>query len=149
MGYKKATCIANGILIALAIAFIVMALNFKEGFVKLVISEKYYPIGVAGLLIVACIISTIKTLAGDDDHKVEIKGWKNILLVLGTCIVFALLWKYVGHFYVIAFVLMSGLMYVLNPEPHSKKKVLKTLLTNLAIVLVIYVGFERLLNFRF
>ena len=149
MGYKKATWIANCILIAVGVAFIVGALNFKEGYVKLVISEKYYPIGVASLLIISCIVSTIKTFLGDDDHKIEITGWMRALMVLGVCIVYALLWEKIGYFYIVTFVLMSGLMYALNPEAHSIKKVIKTLVANLAIILVVYVGFQRLLHFRF
>ena len=39
-------------------------------------------------------------------------------------------------------------MYFLNPQPHSLKKVLKTLLYSLITQLVVYLIFQQLMNFR-
>jgi putative tricarboxylic transport membrane protein len=149
MGYKKATCLANLFFIVLAAVFIIMACNFPDSVVKLTVGPKYFPMGISILLIIASAVSTITTWRGEDDHRIEIPSLRNVLVVLLSCIVFTLLWKFLGMFYVFSFVFIGFLLYFLNPQPRGGKNLAKAVGMWLCMQLVVYFVFQRLMYFSF
>lgn len=148
MSYKKGTIIADIVIALLAGAFIVMAKAFPAPLVKLQIMPSYYPTGVASLLIIFCVISLIKTFRTQDDRVVPVGNWGRIISVIIICILFAVLWKLTGLFYPVCFVATAALMFILNPQKKSLKKVGKALLYSLITQAVVYLVFTRLMHFR-
>ena len=149
MSYKKATYIANGLIIALGIAFIVMAKNFPDAMVQLTIQPSYYPIGISALLILFCVISIVKTATSKQPDKIISFGkTSKVLITIALCILFGILWTLTRSFYLVSFIIVAALMYFLNPQPNSGKKVMKSLAYSLITQLVVYLVFQQLMNFR-
>ena len=149
MSYKKATYIANGLIIALGIAFIVMAKNFPDAMVQLTIQPSYYPIGISALLILFCVISIVKTATSKQPDKIISFGKTlKVLITIALCILFGILWTLTRSFYIVSFIIVAALMYFLNPQPNSGKKVMKSLAYSLITQLVVYLVFQQLMNFR-
>ena len=148
MSYKKATYLVNGLIIALGIAFIVLANNFPDAMVQLTIQPSYYPIGISALLILFCVISIVKTaLSKEPDKTISFGNTQKVLITIALCILFGVLWSLTRSFYLVSFIIVAALMYFLNPQPHSLKKELKTLLYSLITQLVVYLVFQQLMNF--
>jgi len=148
MSYKKGVYAINIALILVAVAFIVMAVNFPQAYVKLSIQPSYYPIGVAGLLILFCLISIYDTYRQKEDHVVDFGNLKRVLPVIGICVLYAVAWKLTKQFYLVSFVATTALMYILNPQPNSLKKLIRSAVYSLTIQVVVYIVFTKMMNFK-
>lgn len=149
MGYKKATTLANLFFIALAGAFLTGALHFPEPVVHMTVGPAYFPAAVAAALILASVVSTVKVWLGTDDHEVRISAPLKVLFVIGTSLAFAFLWQAAGCFYIVSFSMLALLLYGLNPERRSLKKLLKALALSGMMQIFVYIVFERFMYFRF
>ena len=148
MNFKKGSIIADVIIALLAGAFIVIAKNFSTPLVKLQIMPSYYPIGIATLLLIFCAISIFKTAKLKDDKVIHVGNWKQIIFVIVICVLFVLFWKLTRLFYPVCFVATAALMYILNPQANSIKKLMKALLYSLATQAVVYLVFTKAMHFH-
>lgn len=147
MSFKKGTYVVNALIALLALAFLIMAQNFPAALVKLSIQPSYYPTGVAVLLIVACAVSTVETYR-KEDKKIEIKNLFRVLMTIGICVAFAVLWRVTGYFYPVSLAATVALMYLLDPRESGLKKLGRVLLYSLILQAAVYLVFTQLMKFK-
>ena len=147
--YKTATYVVNAILILAAAYGLFMIYNFQPPVIRLRIGPGYYPALLCVALVITSAISLIKTFKSRDDRVIELPKIVNSLLVIVVFAVFLVSWKITRQFYAVSFILMTILLYFLNPQQNSIGKVVKAVLISLCIQAFVYLVFQRLMYFRF
>ena len=143
ISYKKASVVTMLLMMALGGAGIYFATQFRvtpgAGFFS---GPKFYPMMLCAAMIVIAAVELVKAIAKPNDRVIEIPNFKNYLLILGGIIAWVLLWLYVLGFFLSGLICSFVLLFFLNPEPFSWKKLLNTAIIDAAIMGVFYLLFD-------
>jgi hypothetical protein len=146
MSYKKGTYVSLLFFAVIGVLFYTSSVALPQPSDGKSIGPSYFPELISLLLIVFCIISFFTTIKKNDEH-VELSNPRYIIFTIILSILFVGLWGILGLFYVVSFVIMTVMIYFYNQAKHSYKKALKSLAISFAITILVYVVFDRLLNF--
>ncbi len=148
MSYKKATYITLAVFSIIGVVFFIMSTSFiNHGGIKSVGPELFPQIN-SVLLIIACVLGAIGTFKKEDKFiKFEKLGL--IIFTLVWLLIFVAIWKYAKAFYLSAFILIFGLVFVYNPNKEIKKKLINAFILSLSLNLFIFIVFEKVLSIRF
>ncbi len=153
MSYKKASIIVLSILIALGIAGCWLSIQIADSQSGISGSSnnffggpRFYPLLICALVVIFSIWALILVCRQKDDRIIEIHHKKNLLFVIAVVIIWAVLWQKVGQFYAVSFVAMAALLFFLNPEEQSAKKLLKSGGIALLVVSFVYAIFGAVLR---
>ena len=147
---KKLSVIALTLLIVVSGAMIYYAKNIVilEGMeMHFVSGPKFYPIVLSVLMIIFCAFSILNTLKGPE-KTLEFRNIQKPIIVLVITFLWIFMWNYVGYFYLCSFVAMGLLMFYLNPEKFSFRKIYKSLVFDAIIVTSIYIIFSVALKMQ-
>ena len=143
MSFKKLTIGALILTALLSSGMLYFAKDIREtpGIRTLFISgPRFYPIALAVLMIVFCVISIIDTLK-KPDKILEFPNAHKAVVTAAVTIIWIALWQYMGYFYLISFIAMGIILFYLNPAPASVKKICSSLAYDSVIIIFIYLTF--------
>lgn len=149
LSYKNATYISLILFAALGVLFFITSLSFAPAPKGQPIGPAYFPKLISGWLVLFCIISFITTRKKKNDQQISLQNIGYIAFTIGGTVAFVLLWKYIGGFYILSFLLLTILIYVYNQARHSIKKLLVSSLISSLFVVLVYVIFEKLFYITF
>ena len=150
MNYRTGSLITLGILLLLGVMFFVMSFDLPMTEPGMVIGSGYYPRVLSLLLIcgsAAGLVTTFRDKKGKE-VKVSIDRPLNFVLILALLTLVAFVWQRTREFYPITSLVVFILLFILNPEKISLKKVGKTLLLAAGLMGVIYATFTMALGIR-
>ena len=151
ISYKKGSICALTLLILVSIGMIYFTKDIKTQFgsgSRFINGPKFYPILLAVLMIIFCVISILDTLK-KPDKIMEFPNAQKAITTGVVTFVWVSLWQYIGYFYLISFFSMAILLIYLNPAPFSLKKIRNSLLWDISIIGAIYLIFAIALKTRF
>ena len=148
MNFRKAS------LIALLITFIAGTVSFVLSFqlpmssVGLVIGSGYYPRLLSAILMISSAVGFFFNYRKKENDQVEfsIPHVGKFLLVLGLAILLAAVWQATHEFYPICIAVVLVLLWLLNPEPPSPRKALKSVGITAIIMAAIFAIFTVVLQ---
>ena len=147
MSFKKASLFAFSLTFLLGLLFFAFSFKLPTSTPGMVVGPGYYPRVLSLFLIVSSVIGLyVQARKPDDGKRVEIKKPLYLFLVLGFSVLVAGVWHATRSFYPIAIVATLTLLWVLNPEPTSRKKALKTVGITIVLIGVICLLFTVVLQ---
>lgn len=130
-----------------SVIFFIMTFSFKQAPGTIFATgPQFYPMLLCGLFFVLAVISIIHTLRAKEVKYIDIPFPKNYVFILAVVILWTVLWQILDAFYPVSFLGVGAMLYVLNPDKSSWKKLFKTLCIDLIIVIFVYVVFSILLK---
>jgi hypothetical protein len=145
LSYKLATISASVFFALLGVLFLLSTREFPSTFG---IGPGYFPRILSSLLIVFSVVSGAGELFRKDEF-IDLPKPANIVLVISSGVIFIALWHFLDRFYLSSFLVVSIMLFFLDPQPPSLKKAGKSIATGALIVVLVYFLFGKLLNFRF
>jgi len=145
MSSKKASIATYLVFIVLGIAFFIMARNFPPTSGLYVSGPSFYPELLSAVMVLAGVVGIAVTLKAKDT-TIELANLHRVFYTFGIIVIWVILWQYTGKFYLISFVGSGVMLWLLNGEPASKKKLGKTLLINCIIIGAFFLVFRVLLK---
>lgn len=144
---KKFNLIFSAAMVVLCVLVILESRTFPEHSLAEGFGAGFYPIIVAIVIIGLCLVLVIQTLVGKSGAAEAIKGldWKSLwrpLFYVVCMALFAVLLQYLG-------LLIDSFLFVTATMLSMKVKVWQALLLAAATAVVMYVGFDILLNVPF
>ena len=127
MNFRKASLIALLITFIAGTVFFVLSFQLPMSSVGLVIGSGYYPRLLSAILMISSAVG-------------------KFLLVLGLAILLAAVWQATHEFYPICIAVVLVLLWLLNPEPPSPRKALKSVGITAIIMAAIYAIFTVVLQ---
>lgn len=147
MSFKKASLTALFTTLLIGILFFVFSFKLPMSTPGMVIGPGYYPRVLSLFLILSSAIGIfIHIRKPSDGAKVEIKKPSFFLLVLGLAVLLTGIWHATRIFYPIASIVTLTLLWILNPEPASGKKALKTVGIAAVLLGAVYLLFSVVLQ---
>ena len=148
MNFRKASLIALVITFLAGTIFFVLSFRLPMSAVGLVIGSGYYPRVLSGILMISSAVGLITNYRKKENNNVEfsIPHVGKFLLVLGLALLLAAVWQVTHEFYPICIAVVLVLLWVLNPEPASPRKALKTVGIAAVIMGAIYGVFSAVLQ---
>ncbi|MDR1977816.1 MAG: tripartite tricarboxylate transporter TctB family protein [Synergistaceae bacterium] len=149
ISYKKWSIGVLFFLIFCALAMIYFTKDIKQQANTVLLSgPRFYPILLACLLIVFCLISIVFS-ARKPDKFIEFPNIHRPLVTLGIFFAWTLIWQFWGFFYLVSSIAIFVITVFLNPEPMSVKKIRNAIVLDAIIMGLVYLLFTLLLNVKF
>lgn len=144
MSKKKLSLIVMAVIIALSCGGLYYATRIKNIGVKVAFvgGPQFYPMAIFGLLIILAIADIASTLRKEDDSVIEIPNLKYLLFTVGMIILWVGMWKLAIGFYPATAICGGVMLYVLNPSPHRKKKLITAAAVDALLVAFLYLVFS-------
>jgi hypothetical protein len=142
--YKKANLCVLALLILMSAGMLYFTKDIKSQMgsgSRFINGPKFYPMLLAVLMIVFCIISIADTLR-KPDKVLEFPNAHKAIVTAVITFVWILSWQYVGHFYLLSFIAMAILLFYLNPAPSNLKKLCRSLAYDGIIMICLYLVFK-------
>lgn len=148
MNFRKASLIALTVTLLAGIMFFVLSFTLPMSSPGVVIGPGYYPRSLSLLLIVSSLIGLYTNFRRTANKSliVDIPKPVYFFFVLVLALTVAAVWHITHRFYPIAVLATFLLLWFLNPEPSTLRKVVKTLLVGSVILGIIYLLFSVLLQ---
>lgn len=108
----------------------------------------YYPKLLCFFMVIFGMGGILTTARMPKDKYIEIPNIKNILFLVIILAIWAFLWQRFGYFYQIAFLAVGAILFYLNPEPISLKKIRNTVIIDVIIVGIFYIVFNLIMSVR-
>ena len=103
---------------------------------------KFYPFLLCILIVLFSVWELIATLKDEEEKAVT---WPNVSKSLSIIVIISIwifVWQHFHIFYPISVIASAAMLYILNPQPKSVKKVLKSLAVAAVTVLIVYLIFS-------
>ena len=144
MNMKKLSLIVMAIIIALSCGGLYYATQIRSVGVKVAFvgGPQFYPMAIFTLLITLAIADIISTLRKADDSIVEIPNLKYLLFTIGMMVLWVGMWKLAIGFYPATAVCGAVMLYVLNPSPNRKKRIITAAVVDAILVAFLYLVFS-------
>jgi hypothetical protein len=142
ISYKKFSISALFLLTLIGIGMIYFSKDIKSivtasSFIN---GPQFYPILLASLLILFCIISIFDT-SKKPDKIIELPNAEKLFVTLGVIVVWTTFWYLYGFFYPSSTIAVAVLLFYLNPAPIDRKKISITALSDMLIMAFVYLIF--------
>jgi len=148
VSYKLASSISLLFFFGVGLAFFLSARQMPTGFGHDV-GPGFLPTALSLIMMSASVVGLISTLRKPDDRRLEFPAPGMLAFTAGLAVVFVAAWYVTEHFYPVTFLTLAALLYVLNPQSATWRKLASTLIVAGALVGIIYVLFGRVLGIRF
>lgn len=112
-------------------------------------SPAYYPRLLGGIMMLLCLISLYRDIFGDLKNiktVIPITGKKNLLAVFLGIVALIVLWSLFGLVYIWLFLVLAVLLFLLNEDVFSKKKILKSVIIAATFSLAVFLVFDVLFS---
>jgi len=147
ISFKKASLFALSLTLVLGLLFFAFSFKLPMSTPGMVVGPGYYPRVLSSFLTIASAIGLfVQARKPDDGKKMEIKKPMYFMLVLGLSVLIAGVWHATHSFYLVAVPVTLVLLWILNPEPASRKKAVKTAGIAAVLLGVVYVLFTVILQ---
>lgn len=147
MSYKLASYVSLLFFFAIGLAFFLAASAMPDGD-GYDVGPAFFPRIMSILMMATAVIGMVTTWRKSQDSHVEISKPFQLLATIGVAVAFVALWTLTGQFLPLSFLAVAVLLHLLNPQPMSRGKLIKTLTISAIVVAVFYVVFDLLLGLR-
>jgi hypothetical protein len=148
LSYKIATYVSLVLMSGLALVFYFTSSELATLQPNQPISPATFPRLVSILLVITCIISFFTTMKKENE-EVDLVNFHFVIYTLLALILFIMVWQLAGYFYPLSFVFLTVLLYIYSDQENNVKKLLKSMLISLIVVLLTYLVFGMLLGVIF
>lgn len=110
----------------------------------------FFPTFMAWAVIVLCGLGVLRSFVTDAGLRLDLPGRGRILVTFGATIAFLALWQSFGHFYLLGFVYLSGLLlFFMTDGPVRRLHVAVILASAATIMVLVRLFFTQILYVRF
>lgn len=110
----------------------------------------FFPTFMAWAVIVLCGLGALRSFVTDAGLRLDLPGRGRILVTFGATIAFLALWQSFGHFYLLGFVYLSGLLlFFMTDGPVRRLHVAVILASAATIMVLVRLFFTQILYVRF
>jgi hypothetical protein len=148
LNYKIATYVSLVLMSGLALVFYFTSSELAALQPNQPISPATFPRLVSILLVITCIISFFTTMKKENE-EVDLVNFRFVIYTLIALILFVMVWQLAGYFYPLSFVFLTALLYIYSDQENNVKKLLKSMLISVIVVLLTYLVFGMLLGVIF
>ena len=142
VSFKKASVAVLSGLIVIGVLMIYYARVIKKQIGSMFVNgPQFYPILLASIMIICCVISIWDTLR-KEDKIIELPNIKIPMVLLCLTIIWVLLWQKFGYFYLISSIFVGIMLFYLNPASMGPKKLFNTILFDGIIIASVYLIFD-------
>ncbi len=148
MSFRKASLAALSVTLVMGAVFFILSFQLPMRMPGMVIGAGYYPRVLSALLIVSSAAGIVTSWRRKENASniVEIPNPKFFFLVLGLAVLTALVWMLTHRFYPVCCVVVLVMLWFLNPQPSSKSKAIKTVVTAAILLGAVYTMFTLILQ---
>ena len=148
MNFRRASLCALTVTLFLGIMFFLFSFQLPLTAPKLYIGPGYYPRVLSVLLIVASLAGLYTNYRKKEniDMRIDLPNLRYFFLVLAMAVLIAVVWHFTERFYFICIFSTLILLWFLNPDPVSARKVAKTIFIDIVILGTIYLLFSVVLH---
>lgn len=114
------------------------------------VGPKAFPAGMAAAMIVLALIGAVRSVAGRSEDVLDVPGFGKIAVTLGATVALFGLWSLIGHFFLLAFVYLAGLLlFYFSDGPISRRLVVWVLLASAVFCAGAHFAFTEIIYTKF
>ncbi len=114
------------------------------------VGPAFFPGGLAVVMIVLAAIGALRTARARNEEVFEIEGGRKVALTLGATVALFVLWSVVGHFFLLAFLYLAGLLLLFFADGALTRRHVVWILVGSALSTgIAYVVFTQVIYTKF
>lgn len=148
MSYKLASYVSLLLFFLVGLAFFMATRAMPQGDGH-DIGPGVFPGFLSLMMMATAVIGVFTTWRREQDTHLEIAKPFNLAVTFAAIIGLFAIWYLTGVFFPFAFLAVSTLLYLLNPQPNSWRKAAKSIAIGAVVMVIVYLIFDVLLGLRF